>query len=151
MQAFATAAMDATNAGVWDWQIRSVAFGVGDRGCGTVQQRKEVVRIFWSCAAGQTISERCYRGRISKEGTSLLRWYMVQAAWTAVRVDERIGAFYGRLQKRKGSKIALVATARKMLTIVWWMLKERKRYEWLMVAEERKVRLVARRKGAGQP
>ena len=122
---------------------------IGD--VGRFSSAKKMCAYFGLVPRVRQSGERCYRGRISKEGNSHIRWYMVQAAWVAVRVDERIGAFYGRLQRRKGSKIALVATARKMLTIVWWMLKERKRYERLMVAKERKVRLVLRRKGAGQP
>ena len=27
--------------------------------------------------------EKCYKGRISREGNSYVRWYLVQAAWVA--------------------------------------------------------------------
>jgi len=96
------------------------------------------------------LGEKCYKGRISKEGASMVRWYMVQAAWIAVRHDERLGTFYRRLQRRKGKRIALVATARKMLTVIWWMLKEQKAYEGVWEKAERRI-MLRRRKGASQP
>jgi transposase len=55
-------------------------------------------------------------GRITKQGSPLLRWILVQCAMTAVRYDKRLGTFYQRLKRRKGSAKAIVATAKELLT-----------------------------------
>jgi transposase len=67
-------------------------------------------------------------GRISKQGSPLLRWILVQCAMTAVRYDKRLKSFYQRLKSRKGSAKAIVATAKEILVIIWYMLTRRELY-----------------------
>ena len=67
-------------------------------------------------------------GRISKQGSPLLRWILVQCAMTAVRYDKRLKSFYERLKSRKGSAKAIVATAKEILVIIWYMLTRRELY-----------------------
>jgi len=52
----------------------------------------------------------------------MLRWILIQVAQAAARQPGALRDFYLRLKKRKGYKIAIVAAARKLLTIVWAML-----------------------------
>ncbi len=63
-------------------------------------------------------------GRISKEGPSLVRWLLVESAWRTVKKSPALQDFYVRVQSgqknRKG--IAVVAVARKLLTIIRSML-----------------------------
>ncbi|GFN23931.1 hypothetical protein [Thermanaeromonas sp. C210] len=47
----------------------------------------------------------------------MLRWILIQVAQTAVRPGA-LRDFYLRLKKRKGHKIAIIAAARKLLTII---------------------------------
>ena len=60
---------------------------------------------------------------ITKQGSALLRWALVQAAWRLVGTSPQWSAFFGRLRKRKGSKRAIVAVARKLLCVLYAMLK----------------------------
>ena len=69
-----------------------------------------------------------YHGAITKRGSSLLRWAMVEAARTAVQRDERLRAFYERVRAKRGDQKAAVAVACKMLKIVWFMLTRRETY-----------------------
>jgi len=66
---------------------------------------------------------------IGKEGSAPLRWPLVQAARTAVRCDDYFGNFYTRLKQRKNNQIAIVATARKMLVSIYYMLTLKERYD----------------------
>ena len=61
-------------------------------------------------------------GPITKAGRSRLRWVLVEAAHVAVRYDPQLGRFFYRLRARKGTNVAVVATARKMLVIIWHLL-----------------------------
>jgi transposase len=68
-------------------------------------------------------------GHITKKGSKWLRHVMVEVAHVAVRVrGSRLRAFYLRLRAKKGEKIAVVAVARKMLCIIWHLLKEGEMY-----------------------
>jgi len=68
-------------------------------------------------------------GSISKEGPGALRWALVQSARIAVRCSEYFGNFYTRLKRRKNDKIAIVATARKLLVSIFHMLKRNEPYD----------------------
>jgi transposase len=73
--------------------------------------------------------EKEVHGSISKEGSAPLRWALVQAAHVSVRYDEYPGNFYTRLKERKNHQIAIVATARKLLVSMFYMLQRRELYD----------------------
>ncbi len=70
-----------------------------------------------------------YHGSITKQGSKMLRWIMVEAARVAVTHDDRMRAFYERVKHRRGDQKAIVAVANKMLKIIWFMLTRREPYE----------------------
>jgi len=70
-----------------------------------------------------------YSGGITRQGSRMLRWAMVESARTAVRHDERMRVFYERVKRRRGDGKAVVAVACKMLKIIWFMLKRREPYQ----------------------
>jgi len=72
--------------------------------------------------------ERTYHGKIIKEGNRWLRWAAVEAVWPGIRADFDLRCYYERLKKRKGANSAKVATARRLLTIIYRMLKENRPY-----------------------
>jgi transposase len=61
---------------------------------------------------------------ISKAGSRLLRYLLVEAAHTAVRYDENLKRFYKRLAERRGRPKAKVAAARKLLIRAYIMLRD---------------------------
>jgi transposase len=67
---------------------------------------------------------RSYRGHITKAGNRLLRWLMVEAARSAIRFDPHWQRVHDRIARRRGTNIATVAVARKMLVIFWHLLQQ---------------------------
>jgi transposase len=65
---------------------------------------------------------------ITKQGSRLLRWAMVQAAWQAVRHSARWRAVYEQVKRRRGGKRAIVAVARRLLVVLASMLKSGQMY-----------------------
>jgi transposase len=63
-------------------------------------------------------------GRISKQGSSFLRFLLVEAGQTAARLDPQLKRFYQRLAMRKNRSLAKVAVARKLATRLYLMLRE---------------------------
>jgi transposase len=72
--------------------------------------------------------ERSWHGKIIKEGNRWLRWAAVEAVWPALRADFDLRCYYDRMKRRKGANSAKVATARRLLTIIYRMLKENRPY-----------------------
>ena len=62
-------------------------------------------------------------GPITKQGSKWMRWALVQSVHAHVRSDTGLSRFYYRIAGKKGKQVAVVATARKMLKVVYWMLK----------------------------
>ena len=62
------------------------------------------------------------RGHISKQGSRWLRWVMVEAAVHAFR-DVELRQLFVRIARRRGAKIARVAAARRLLTLVYHALR----------------------------
>lgn len=62
-------------------------------------------------------------GHITRCGSPLLRWAMVQAAHGATRSSPLIAAWYARLAKRKRAQVARTALARKLLICAWALLR----------------------------
>jgi transposase len=67
-------------------------------------------------------------GRISKQGSPEARHMLCEAAWIVVRTPGPLRAFYERLRARRGTQIALVATARKLCVLFWHMLTREEDY-----------------------
>jgi transposase len=67
--------------------------------------------------------------RITKEGSGLLRWALVEAAWRLVRESPKWAARFSRLMQRSGKKRAIVAMARKLLCVLYAMLRTSTPYQ----------------------
>jgi len=70
-------------------------------------------------------------GHITKQGNSLLRFLLVEAAQVSVRSLPEWRSKYVHLTMRRGRKIAKVAMARKLAVRLYWMLRKEWDYEQL--------------------
>jgi transposase len=75
--------------------------------------------------------ERRRLGHITKQGNSLLRFLLVEAAQVTVRSLPEWRSKYCHLTMRRGRKIAKVALARKLAVRLYWMLRKEWDYEQL--------------------
>jgi transposase len=75
-------------------------------------------------------ANHCYHGPITKAGNSLARWLLTQAARQVAQHPGPLGVFFRRIHKRKNFNIAVVATARKLVTIGFLMLKNAEPYRY---------------------
>jgi transposase len=63
-------------------------------------------------------------GRISHQGSPALRWALIEAAHHAPRGAGPLRDAYDRIAKRRGSNVAKVAVARKILTLCFYGLRD---------------------------
>jgi transposase len=71
-------------------------------------------------------------GAISKQGNSMMRWLLVQAAQTAAQYDPELRRAYQRLKFRRVSGVAKVAIARRLAVRLYWMLRAQVDYAQLV-------------------
>lgn len=77
--------------------------------------------------------EKCYIGRLSKQGDKNLRWILIQCANIAVKFDKRLKSYYLRKKLGKGHNKAIVAIARKMLINLYVMAMHNIQFNQLRV------------------
>ena len=71
------------------------------------------------------------RGHMSKEGSQTARWVLSIAVDTIILRNKSIREYYDSVKNRKGSgKFAHVSTMRKLIRMIFTMLKERKEWKY---------------------
>lgn len=73
---------------------------------------------------------------ITKAGSAPMRWLLVEAAWTALRLrrDDAMCRWAIRIAQRRGRKIAVTALARKLAGILYAIWRDRRPYDPTMGA-----------------
>ncbi len=71
-----------------------------------------------------------YRGRIIKAGNSQAHWLLTESCQHVARHPGPLGACFRRLAKREKRQVAIVATARKLVTIACLMLRHNEPYRY---------------------
>lgn len=90
--------------------------------------QKQVV-AYAGLAPGQRQSAgKSHELHLEKNGSKLLRWALVEAAWRLVRHSARWRGIYERLKARVKAKKAIVAVARRLLCLVTAILKSGRPY-----------------------
>lgn len=88
-------------------------------------------------------------GRISKQGNGDVRKMLVEAAWSAKTAPGPLRAFFNRVKAQSGAPTAIVATARKLVVIIWHVLAKDAEYIFSRPAfQAMKLRKVALKAGA---
>ena len=77
----------------------------------------------------ESSGERRSLGHITKQGNSLLRFLLVEAAQATTRTIPEWRSKYIHLMMRRGRKIAKVAMARKLAVRLFWMMRNGQYYE----------------------
>jgi transposase len=66
---------------------------------------------------------KSFHGRITKQGSRWLRWICVEISIHTANGDATFQNLYRRICRRRGLAMAKVAVARKILTVIYAMLK----------------------------
>jgi transposase len=100
-------------------------------------------RVFQSGSAPAT------GGRISKQGSPSARWALVEGAWSVVQQPGPLHAFYARIRTRRSGQVAVVAVARKLACLFWFLLTREEDYAHQQPSlTAKKLRLLEIRAGA---
>jgi len=85
---------------------------------------KQVASYVGLVPSEESSGDRRRLGHISKQGSSLLRYLLVEAAQVTVRSQPQWRSKFFHLALRRGRKIAKVAMARKLAVHLYWMWRQ---------------------------
>lgn len=71
--------------------------------------------------------EHVRHGRI-KQGNKYIRWLLIESVPKTIKKDKVLQDFYLRIKQKKGHNKAKIATARKMLGQIWYLLKTKQTF-----------------------
>jgi transposase len=89
---------------------------------------KQIASYVGLVPSEESSGERRRLGHISKQGNSLLRFLLVEAAQVTVRSQPQWRSKFFHLALRRGRKIAKVAMARKLAVHLYWMWRQGRDY-----------------------
>lgn len=92
---------------------------------------KQIASYVGLVPAEDSSGDRRRLGHISKQGNSLVRFLLVEAAQVTVRTQAQWRSKFFHLAMRRGRKIAKVAMARKLAVHLYWMWRKGWDYEQL--------------------
>jgi transposase len=75
------------------------------------------------CPKHRESDDKVRRGKITKQGSKLVRWAAIETV-AQIRGNPKLKADYERIAERRGKWIARVAAARKLLTLVYYGLRD---------------------------
>lgn len=97
-------------------------------------------------------ADTCRHGSITKTGSALARTMLCEAAQHLYNNDGPLGVFVRRVCAKKGWNKAIVAGARKLVTIAYHMLKNKEPYRYATVSGTRaKLRTLRTKAGGAKP
>jgi transposase len=100
----------------------------------------------------QSGERKARHGHISREGQAHARGLLIEAAHSAIRTPGPLRAFHARLKARRGTQVALCATARKLAVICWHLLSKQEDYRYAApTITQRKLRKLQRQAGDPGP
>lgn len=88
------------------------------------ENEKKLAAYFGIVPRVSNSNESAWQGRITKRGSKLGRTTLVQCTLIAIRYSPRLRTFYDRIKAKKGSGKAIIATAKKLLNVIYYTLKE---------------------------
>jgi len=113
--------------------VVSLAFVLTIGDVSRFQRGKQVGSYLGLIPSEESSGEHRRLGGVSKQGNSLVRWLLVQAAALAQRYDPSWHRQYMRLSMNKHHGVAKVAIAHKLAVRLYWMLRTGQNYEQLAV------------------
>jgi len=88
------------------------------------ESEKKLSAYFGIVPRVSSSNETVHTGRITKRGSKIGRTTLVQCTLIAIQYSPYLNLFYQRIKARKGSGKAIIATAKKLLGVIYITLKD---------------------------
>ncbi len=116
-----------------------------------IKDVRQIAGFLGLVSSEHSTGDKQNRGEITRIGDKRLRSKLIQCAWTAIRKDPELRAFYRRIYERHPKKVAarkaIVAVARKLTTRMYAVLKEQRPF---VVREDNSIAPLTAEETAGR-
>ena len=109
-------------------EFSAVALSSRINGIERFKRPRSLANYFGLTPGCRNSGEKDRIGKITKAGSGMARWVLGQATKHILRVDPAMRAWFRKLKRKRGAKVARVAVMRRLATIIWHMLTKRKTY-----------------------
>ena len=92
---------------------------------------RKLASYFGLVPSSRSSAEKAYHGHITKEGPGLARWALVESIYYVVSENPKLKRALTQIAKRRGAGIARIAVARRLVRIVYRLLKDDVHYDYL--------------------
>jgi transposase len=96
---------------------------IGD--CSRFHNAGQVSSYFGMVPSENSSADKRHLGSITKEGSGLMRWALVQCAWAAIKCDTEFVRRFNAIRKRQGKQVAIVAIARLLAEVAFHVARDR--------------------------
>ena len=108
--------------------VTATAFVATLDDAGRFEDAHQVMAYLGLVPSEKSSGERQHRGRVTKAGSPRVRWLLVEAAWRTLRAPGPDGAtlhaWARRVAARRGTKVAVVALARRLAGVLYVMWRD---------------------------
>lgn len=112
--------------GVGDLTAMSVVYEVGD--FDRFENSRKLCAYAGLVPSVRASGDKEIHGHTRNDCNHHLKHILTEAALCVIRYDGPFKKYYQRISRKRGSKVAIVATARKLLTVMYAMIKNNERY-----------------------
>ncbi len=113
----------------WSGCTDGLSLRINHRQAGAISVREADRGVFGVSALEDSSGNRRRLGHITKQGSEILRFLLVEAAQVTARSLPEWRNKYAHLTMRRGRKIAKVAMARRLAIALYWMWRKGWDYE----------------------
>jgi transposase len=97
---------------------------------------KQVPAYFGLVPSVHASAQHCSYGPITKQGSKMVRWMLIQCAWTAVQTSMTFRIHFNSVSKRCGRNSAIISVARKLTRIAYRVLRDRTPFKDELVGQQ---------------
>jgi transposase len=112
--------------------ITAIAFVATLGDVGRFRDGHQVMSYLGLVPSERSSGERQHRGHITKAGSPRVRWLLVEAAWRILRLRDAdtapLRAWAERIRTRRGTRVAVVALARRLAGILYVLWRDNAEY-----------------------
>ncbi len=76
-------------------------------------------------------------GGLTKQGSKWLRWILVENSHHIIKKDQRFKNLFERVRLKHGANTGRVAVARKLLEVIWYMLRRKETFKLVALGQEK--------------
>lgn len=96
---------------------------IGD--CTRFRNAKQISSYLGLVPREHSSADKRHLGSITKEGSSAMRWMLIQCAWKSIASNSEMARRFSSIRKRQGKNVAITAVARVLAEVAYRVVRDK--------------------------